>query len=366
MNPTDESSNRARWRSRPSMMKVVAVVAAIVMVAAACGGDDDSTTAPASSGDSASSDDGTAQQEPAPEPEPIELEEVQVILGWLAEPSRGGLFAAQQQGFYEEVGLEVTLNAGTDISAVQLVGAGRAEFGIGDADELLSAREQGIPVVALSAAFQDNPRILVYHLSNPVADFESLVDRTVYLDLGDDWWEWVKGEFELGTDVDERSYTGQLANFIADENALVQGYIGSEDVTLASKGIDVGVLRVGESGFNPYTNILFTTEDFIAESPDIVTAMVEATTRGWEFYKEGYPEVHPGMQGLNAELTLESMELTAEAQRDFIYGGDAATYGVGYMSEERWVALDRQLRELGVIEEEFDLSAVWTTEFLAG
>ena len=209
------------------MMKIVAAVAALFMVAAACSGDDDTTAAP------------------------VELEEVQVILGWLAEPSRGGLFAAQQQGYYEEVGLEVTLNAGTDISAVQLVGAGRAEFGIGDADELLSAREQGIPVVALSAAFQDNPRILVYHMSNPVADYESLAGRTVYLSLGDDWWEWVKGAFGLGGEVDERAYGGQLAGFIADETSLVQGYIGSEDVVLAAEGFDVGVLRVGESGLQP-------------------------------------------------------------------------------------------------------------------
>ena len=94
--------------------------------------------------------------------------------------------------------------------------------------------------------------------------------------------------------------------------------------------------------------------------------MVEATTRGWEFYKDGFAEVHPVMQELNAELTLDTMELTAQAQYDFIYGGDAATHGVGHMSEERWVTLNRQLRELGVIEEEFDLSAVWTTEFLDG
>ena len=290
-------------------------------------------------------------------------ESVSVILGWLAEPSRGGLFAAEQQGYFAEAGLDVELNAGTDISAVQLVGAGRAEFGIGDADELLSAREEGVPVVALVTTFQTNPRIMVYHSSNPVEDFESLADRTIYIDLGDDWWEWVKGEFGLG-DIDERSYTGQLTNFIADESSLVQGYVGSEDLVLAEQGIDVGVLRVGESGFDPYTNILFTTEDYIAENPDVVAAMVTATIRGWEFYEDGYEEVNPFLNTFNEELSVDGMNAGAEAQLDFIYGGDAVAEGFGFMSLERWTELDGQLREMNVITADIDLSTIFTTEYL--
>jgi NitT/TauT family transport system substrate-binding protein len=315
-----------------SIISLFAVLLTFASAAAACGGDDEPTS-------------------------------VEVILGWLAEPSRGGLFAAEQQGYYDDAGLDVTLNPGTDISAVQLVGAGRAEFGIGDADELLSAREEGIPVVAVATTFQTNPRILVYHSSNPVMNYSELNSRTVYLDLGDDWWEWVKAEYELD-DVDERAYTGQLANFIADENALVQGYVGSEDLVLAEEGVSVGVLRVGESGFDPYSNILFTTESFIEENPDIVRDMVEATNRGWDYYKDNYAEVNEFLQTFNEELTLSSMNGTALAQEDFIYGGDAATEGVGYMTLQRWQTLDTQLRDLGIISGTIDLNAIFTTEFL--
>ncbi|MGA9597158.1 MAG: ABC transporter substrate-binding protein, partial [Acidimicrobiia bacterium] len=209
---------RKRQRTQPKLagLRLLTILlASALMVAVAACGDGDGDTATTGGSDTVA--------------EPVDVE---IILGWLAEPSRGGLFAAQQQGYFDDAGLNVTLNAGTEISAVQLVGAGQAEFGIGDADELLSAREAGVPVVALATTFQTNPRIMVYHASNPVNSFEELADRTVYLDLGDDWWEWVKGEFGL-EDVDERAYTGQLTNFIADENAVVQGYVGSEDVTLA-------------------------------------------------------------------------------------------------------------------------------------
>jgi NitT/TauT family transport system substrate-binding protein len=332
----------APLRDRPShrQLRIVSgVLAALVVAVAACGGDDDE----------AANENG-------------EVESVEVVLGWLAEPSRGGLYAAEQAGLFADAGIEADLNAGTDVSAIQLVGAGRAQFGIGDADELLTARQQGVPVVAVATTFQTSPRILVYHAENPVRDFDDLNGRTVYLDLGDDWWEWVKAEFEL--DVSERAYTGQLANFITDKEALVQGYLGSEDVVLTEQGVDVGYLNVGESGFNPYTNVLFTTESLIEEQPELVREMVRLFVEGWELYREDYADVNEFMQAFNEELTVESMNQTAEAQFDAIYGADAAEHGIGFMSPERWSTLEAQLRDLGVLESEVDISEVLNTEFL--
>lgn len=287
---------------------------------------------------------------------------VEIVLGWLAEPSRGGLYAAEYAGLFDDAGYDVDLNAGTDVSAVLLVGSGRAQFGIGDADELLTAREQGVPIVAVATTFQDSPRILVYHAEHPVNEFADLNGRTVYVDLGDDWWEYAKAQFDL--DVSERAYTGQLTNFIADPEAVVQGYLGSEDVVLAEEGIDVGYLAVGESGFDPYTNVLFTTEELIDENPDLVRDVVRLFVEGWEIYREGYAEVNEFMQSFNEELTVESMNQTAEAQLDAIYGGDAAEQGIGFMTEERWSTLEQQLRELGVLGAPVDVGAAFTTEFL--
>lgn len=353
--------DRATWRAGVAdhRRRVAALLVAVGLTfAASCGGDDD--TDPDDAGDQGSVDTSSPSEESTEasvEGSNAELQEVDIVLGWLAEPSRGGLFAAEQQGYFEEAGVKSNLISGTDISAVQLVGAGRADFGIGDADELLAAREQGIPIVALAAGFQTNPRILLYHASAPADDFRDLNGRTVYIDLGDDWWEWVKEEFEL-TEVSERAYTGQLSSFINDEQSLVQGYVGSEDVVLAEEGIDVGTLRVGDSGFNPYTNILFTTMEYAEQNPELVRAVIGAHNAGWDFYRTGYATVNEYMRAFNEELSLEGMNETALAQEDFIFGGDAETHGVGHMSEERWTELDQQLRDIGVLTEDTGLDTI--------
>jgi NitT/TauT family transport system substrate-binding protein len=327
---------------RTRLFKLLAIACALLLTAAACGGD---------GGDSVAGGDDEGS------------EEIHLVLGWLAEPSRGGFFAALQQGYYEDAGFDVFMDPGTRISAVQVVAAGRADFGLGDADELLTAREQGIPLVAVAASFQSSPRILVYHEENPLESFEDLNGRVVYLDLGDDWWEFVKAKYNLD-EVEERAYTGQLTSFIADPEAVVQGYLGSEDVVLEEKGVDVGYLYVGDSGFNPYTNALFTTEGFIEENPDTVEAFVQASIEGWEYYEENYEDVNRFMQQYNQELTLKSLNANAKAQQEAVYGFDAESEGVGYMTDERWTTLQDQLLDLGVMEEAVDVESVFTNEYL--
>lgn len=330
-------------RSRGRGLKLAAIISGLIFLAAACGD---------SNGASGGGEGGDDQ-------------EIRLVLGWLAQPSRGGFFAALQQGYYEDAGFEVFMDPGTRISAIQVVAAGRAEFGVGDADELLTAREQGVPLVAVATSFQRSPRILVYHQESPVEDFPDLNGRVVYLDLGDDWWEYVKAKYDLD-EVEERAYTGQLTNFVSDPEAVVQGYLGSEDVVLEGEGVDVGYLYVGDSGFDPYTNALFTTEQFIKENPDTVEAFVQASIDGWDYYKENYEEVNRFMQQYNQELSLKAMNANAEAQLEAVYGFDAETDGVGYMTAERWETLQDQLVDLGVMEEPVDIESVFSTEFLPG
>lgn len=63
------------------------------------------------------------------------------------------------------------------------------------------------------------------------------------------------------------NYTEQLINFINDKESLNQGYVTNEPYALAKQGIDVSYLKVKDSGFANYANVLFTTEKFLEEHP---------------------------------------------------------------------------------------------------
>jgi NitT/TauT family transport system substrate-binding protein len=65
-------------------------------------------------------------------------------------------------------------------------------------------------------------------------------------------------------------------------------------------------------------------------------------------------------------MELDGLLFEAETQEDFVYGGNAAANGVGYMTEERWAILIKQLHELDLLDQTFDVKDIFTTEYLPG
>ncbi|MFD2881442.1 ABC transporter substrate-binding protein [Paenibacillus rhizoplanae] len=68
------------------------------------------------------------------------------------------LYRSGKKGFYKEAGLDVEIRpGGSDFPAVQMVASGSEEFGVTGADQVVIAREKGVPVKALSAIYRKNP-----------------------------------------------------------------------------------------------------------------------------------------------------------------------------------------------------------------
>jgi len=295
-----------------------------------------------------------------------DLVQVTQVMNWFAEPELGGQYAALAKGFYKDAGMDMTnMSGGPSVSSVQIVAAGKAEFGVTEADGILLARKEGVPVVAIAAIFQKNPQVFVYHKEDTsIKDFSSFNGHQVIVGAGAPFWEYIKKAYKLNK-VKEIAYTGQLAPFIADKTALTQGYLTSEPFALAAQGIAVGTLLIHDSGYQPYTTLLFTTEKLIKEQPDLVAKYVAATIKGWMYYKDNSEEINNTvLQKENPDLKPESMKLGAGAEMELVFGMDAANDGVGTMTKERWDALGGQLKGLNLIPADMDISAAYTTQFL--
>lgn len=83
-----------------------------------------------------------------------------------------GLYAAKEQGYYNETGLDMTIQAGgPQVSPTQIVASGKAQFGLATADQLLVAREEGIPLVAIATIFQKSPQGLMVHANQNMSSW---------------------------------------------------------------------------------------------------------------------------------------------------------------------------------------------------
>lgn len=96
------------------------------------------------------------------EPVPVDpsdaLDPVVLQLKWKHQFQFAGYYVAQQQGFYEAAGLDISIVEAPDDGSppVQRVLQGQADFGVATSD-LLLLRSAGQPVVALAAIFQHSP-----------------------------------------------------------------------------------------------------------------------------------------------------------------------------------------------------------------
>ena len=90
-----------------------------------------------------------------------ELEKVRLQLKWRHQFQSAGYYAAIEQGYYRDAGLNVELIEGSpDHDPVAEVESGGAEYGVGTS-ELLLLRAQGHPLVVLAAVFQHSPTVLL-------------------------------------------------------------------------------------------------------------------------------------------------------------------------------------------------------------
>ncbi len=319
-------------KQRHWMWRLVVVLLALSLVAAACGDDDDDDGTVA--GDDTAADDGAdADGEPEPEPEPAddgsadaddavddasaddaadggsgELREVSLQLQWFTQAQFAGYYAAVDQGFYEDAGLDVTIiEGGVDIVPAQVLDSGAADFAVSWVPRGLVPREEGANITNIAQVFQRSATLQVAFADSGIDSVDDLAGRTV--------GNWGFGnEFEL--------LAGLRANGLDPESdvTLVQQQFDmlaliSGDIDAAQAMIYNEYAQVLET-VNPDTGELYQPEDLnIIDWNDVGTAMlqdalwadadrleddpeyretavdfVEASLRGWIFCRDNFDE----------------------------------------------------------------------------
>ena len=87
-----------------------------------------------------------------------EKTEITFVLDWAPNTNHTGLYVAQELGYYEEAGLDVTIVQPPEDGATMMVASGQAQFGIDFQDYLapVFTSEDEMSVIAVAAIIQHN------------------------------------------------------------------------------------------------------------------------------------------------------------------------------------------------------------------
>ncbi len=342
-----------RRRRRPLLpaLLTAALAFALAAVLAACGSSDD-----ADAGAGTATAGSTASGAPSAERAAATL-----ALDWFAQPSSGGPYAAQDAGLYDRAGLDVRIQPGTaHATSVQVVGAGRAQFGLETAENIIQARAQGIPVVALAATLQRSPAALFYHDGQRLSSYADLNGRVVYTQIGAPQWLYQKRSTDSTT---SRTGSSPAPTPPSRRTRPRSRRATSPRRPRSSPRRAWKVRALPNPEAIGYGSVLFTTEKEIAEHPDVVRRFVAATAAGWERYRTDVPGVSKVLASEAKGRTVADLEAEGRAQEAFVWTGDAAQ-AWGAMTRARWQAVADELLKEGAIRAPVDVDDAFTTDYL--
>ncbi len=258
---------------------------------------------------------------------------------------------------------------GPQVNAMQLLAAGQGDCIMASSDtQVLDARASGVPAVTVAAVFQSDPQGFAAH---PDAKrIEDLKTKTILIGSAarTTYWPWLKAKYGF-TDEQVRPYTYNLQPFIADKNVVVQAYVTSDPYMVETQAkFKPSFFLFSDYGWPNYSTTIVCLEKTLKERPDAVTAFLKASMQGWKSYLTGDRKAaHALIVKENPAMTEGQMEAAVAAmkERGLVTGGDAATQGIGIITDARLKATYDMVVGLKLLDgAKVDLAKSYTTRFI--
>lgn len=297
--------------------------------------------------------------------------DVTVALDWYPNANHAGLFLGQADGAFAAAGLNVDLYTPANPSAgLQTVGADQDTFGISYQTDVLLARAQGVPVVAIAALVQ-RPLLGIMSLQeNDIARPGDLVGRTVGYPGIPSQEAFLATMLEAdGATLDDIELVNvgfDLVPAVASGrvDAVMGAYWTHETILAEREGFAVDLMRVEDWGVPSYYElVLVASETTVRDEPAMVRAFLGAVQRG---YRSVIADPEAGLAALVAaspEIERE-VEVAGLALLLPVWSGGDDPFGMQRL--ERWQAYADWMAESDLIPGTLDPSAAFTTELLPG
>ncbi len=293
------------------------------------------------------------------------LHKVILQTDWYAQPEHGGFYNALIKGFYEEEGLDMEIRQGGPASvSTERVATGKVHFSLSSTDQIMIFVDQGLPLIAVYAYMQKSPQAILLHQDNPVNTWQDLDGKSIMAAPGGSWTKVLPKKF--GIQFANIPLDMGMGRFLTDKDFIQQCFITNEPYFIARKGVQAKTMLIADSGFDPY-RVVFTDYRFAREYPELVSAFVAASIRGWLDYLENTP----------AETNAELLRLNPANTSDFV------NFAIGAMREHQLVSGDPEKKEfharvsrhrlrtnmsdlinIGILDEPLSVESFCTTKFL--
>lgn len=294
---------------------------------------------------------------------------VRLPMGYIPSVQYAPFYVADSRGYFEQAGIDIEFDYQLETDGVALVGSNDLQFALVSGEQVLLARNQGLPVIYVLAWWQDYPVAVASFTDKGIREPADLAGRKIGLPglFGANYVGLralldAANLSESDVQLDSIGFT-QVDALIAGLDDSVAIYANNEPIQLADQGYEVDLIRVADYA-DLASNGLLTNEITIRDHPDLVEKMVGAILKGladtmadpdaaFEICKKYIDVWDQQNEDLYKEILLASMKFW-EADRP------------GYSQPETWENMQDVLISMGWLSEPLELDKAYTNQFIPG
>jgi NitT/TauT family transport system substrate-binding protein len=292
------------------------------------------------------------------------LTRVTVQLSWFHQAEFTGFYAAEQLGYFAEEGLQVSfVEGGPEVDFIAPVVNGTAQFGVAQPADLILARADGKPVRSIAVIYRRSPIVFFSHADLGITRPQDFVGKKIRSAITlDQTLRAMMARVGIQPDQYEVVYLpGDVSLFASREVPVWAGFINVIALDVQRAGYELNIIYPDDYGIHFYGDVLITTDDLIANDPDLAQRFARAVLRGWTYAVENPETIGEFVQKYNAEAEVALENARMIASLPLVNTGEDH---IGWMKPEVWAGMEQTLREQGVLTNPVEVEKLYTLQFL--
>jgi len=294
-------------------------------------------------------------------------DEVTVQLKWIHQAQFAGFYAADQKGFYAEENIDITLSPGgpgilLGKDVADLI-SGKTTFTIRGAEEIIAARSEGNPIVAIAVLFQINPVVYTSLKSSGIKQPQDFVGEKLSVSSQQKIQHQALLK-RLGIDPE----TIELIPYERDVTPLITGQIDAHMVYRTGLGLafdeagyELNFIWMDDYGIRFYADTIIASEQLVEQDPELVERFLKATLKGWRYSIENPDEAVDITLKYDATLGKDRQARMMTTQTPLIHIGEAQ---IGWMEDSVWKQMHQMLLDGGILAQPINIDEAYTMQFL--